>query len=355
MVREKQNMATTDRVFIIAEAGVNHNGDPHLARELVRAAAKAGADAVKFQTFKADKLVAPGTAKAAYQEKNTGSGDQLEMLRSLELSDDTHRELFTLCGDCGIEFMSTPFDEESADFLISLGMKRIKIPSGELTNHPFLRFLAARQLPLILSTGMADLDEIVESVEVIRSAWATAGEERATESLLTILHCTSDYPARLEDVNLRAMRTIGKRTSMPIGYSDHTQGILVSPGAVAMGARVIEKHFTLDKDLPGPDHKASLSLEELGEMVASIRSMEIALGSSEKAATASERPVRALVRRSAVARTAIAAGDVFSRDNIALLRPGTGIPPSDFESILGRPAARPVASGQLLAWDDIAP
>lgn len=352
---KKEQIMTTDKVFIIAEAGVNHNGDPILARELVVAAAKAGADAVKFQTFKAEKLVAPGTPKAAYQEKNTGGGDQLDMLRSLELSDEITRELFNLCDDCGIEFMSTPFDEDSADFLVSMGMRRIKVPSGELTNHPFLRFLAARKLPLILSTGMADLNEIVESVEVIRSAWAKAGEERPIENLLTILHCTSDYPARLEDVNLRAMQTIAKQTSIPIGYSDHTQGILVSQGAVALGARVIEKHFTLDKDLPGPDHKASLSPEELLEMVLSIRSMEVALGSWEKAATASEHPVRALVRRSAVAITAIAAGDIFSRENIALLRPGTGIPPSDFEGILGKRATRSVSSGQVLAWDDITP
>jgi N,N'-diacetyllegionaminate synthase len=341
-------------VFVIAEAGVNHNGDPELACELVRAAAKAGADAVKFQTFKAEKLVAPGTAKAAYQEKNTGSGDQLGMLRSLELSEETHRRLFALCAACGIEFMSTPFDEESADFLVSLGMKRIKVPSGELTNHPFLAFLAAKKLPIIISTGMADLDEIAEAVDVIRRAWAKAGETRAAEDLLTVLHCTSDYPARLQDVNLRAMGTIAERVALPVGYSDHTQGILVSLGAVAMGAGVIEKHFTLDKELPGPDHKASLSLEELDEMVASIRAMEVALGSPEKAATEAERPVRALVRRSVVATRPIAAGEILSGDNLSLLRPGTGIPPSRFDEVLGKRALRDLPAGQVLAWDDIA-
>lgn len=350
---ERKSMTKTNKVFIIAEAGVNHNGDRTLARELVMAAAEAGADAVKFQTFKAEKLVAPGTPKAAYQEKNTEGRDQLEMLRSLELSDDVHMELFNLCEDQGIEFMSTPFDKDSVNFLVSLGMRRIKVPSGELTNHPFLRFLAAQKLPLILSTGMADLDEIIESVEVLKSAWTMAGEEGPIEALLTILHCTSNYPARLEDVNLLAMQAISERTSIPVGYSDHTQGILVSQGAVALGARVIEKHFTLDKELPGPDHKASLSPAELREMISAIRSMEVALGSPDKVATASERPIRALVRRSAVAVTAIAAGDVFSYENIALLRPGTGIPPSKFENILGKRAARPVMSGQLLAWDDI--
>lgn len=350
---ERKNMTKTNQVFIIAEAGVNHNGNRTLARELIAAAAEAGADAVKFQTFKAEKLVAPGTPKAAYQEKNTDGRDQLEMLRLLELSDEVHRELFNLCEDHGIEFMSTPFDEDSANFLISLGMRRIKVPSGELTNHPFLRFLAARKLPLILSTGMADLNEIVESVEVLKSAWAIADEQRPIEALLTILHCTSNYPARLEDVNLLAMQSISKRTSIPVGYSDHTQGILVSQGAVALGARVIEKHFTLDKELPGPDHKASLSPEELREMIRAIRSMEVALGSPDKAATAGERPIRALVRRSAVSIKAIAAGEIFSNENIALLRPGTGIPPSQFESILGTRAARPIVSGQLLTWDDI--
>jgi len=342
-----------DSVFIIAEAGVNHNGNLDLAHELVRAAAKAGADAVKFQTFKADKLVAPGTAKAAYQERNTGAGDQLAMLRSLELSDDAHLHLFELCEDCGIEFMSTPFDEDSANFLISLGMKRIKVPSGELTNHPFLSFLAMKKLPIILSTGMADLGEILEAVDVIKRAWRAVGYDDSKTDILTVLHCTSDYPARLEDVNLRAMLTIGETLALPVGYSDHTQGNLVSLGAVAMGARVIEKHFTLDRSLPGPDHKASLSPEELEEMISLIRKMGIALGSAEKHATPSERSVRTLVRRSVVSTSAIAAGELFTKDNLALLRPGTGIPPSRFVDVLGRSCRTDVPPGHVLAWDDV--
>jgi N,N'-diacetyllegionaminate synthase len=351
LVGKDLNMSA--KVFIIAEAGVNHNGSPELAYDLVRAAARAGADAVKFQTFNAERLVAPGTAKAAYQSENTGAGDQLTMLRSLQLSEDTHRRLCQLCAENCIEFMSTPFDYDSADFLVSLGMKRIKVPSGELTNHPFLAYLARKKLPVILSTGMADLNEIEDAANVLRREWTNSGENRSLKDLLTILHCTSDYPAKLQDVNLRAMHTIGERIEVPVGYSDHTQGILASIAAVSMGACVVEKHFTLDKTLPGPDHKASLSIGELEEMVASIRAVEIALGSSEKSATQAELPVRALVRRSVVAVSAIAKGDVLSQQNIALLRPGTGIPPSAFAEVMGRRVKNDVPAGQPLTWDDL--
>ncbi len=340
------------RVFIIAEAGVNHNGDEDLAIQLVDIAANCGADAVKFQTFSADKLVAKGTAKASYQARETGDGDQHGMLKALELSDAAHERLAQACARHGIEFMSTPFDEEAADMLLDLGMRRIKVPSGELTNLPFLRFLAAKGVPLILSTGMADMQEIDQAVQAVRTTWARMGYIPAADAL-TVLHCTSNYPAAFSDVNLNAMQTIGREIGVPIGYSDHTLGIAVSTAAVALGATVIEKHFTIDKSMSGPDHSASLDPDELKAMVDSIRAVEQCLGSAIKAPTATELPIRALVRRSVTILRDIEAGAILQADDVALLRPGTGIAPAELEQVPGRQARKALTAGTTLNWSDL--
>jgi len=342
-----------NRTFIIAEAGVNHNGDPQLALELVDTAARCGADAVKFQTFSADKLVAPGAEKAEYQKRETGDGNQHAMLKALEISESLHRQLVARCTQVGIEFMSTPFDEEAADFLLSLGMKRIKVPSGEITNEPFLAFLAAKGVPLIISTGMASMDEIRRAVSIIESTRTAAGFAEPLADMLTILHCTSNYPAACGDVNLRAMQSIGRDTGMPVGYSDHTLGLAVSTAAVALGAVVIEKHFTLDRSMSGPDHKASLSPEELTALVRQIRDVEMALGSSVKQPTASELPVRALVRRSVTAARSVIAGTVLAEADLVLLRPGTGITPAELPLVIGKRAAHDLEVGTTLQWSDL--
>lgn len=339
--------------YIIAEAGVNHNGDEKLALQLVETAAACGADAVKFQTFSADKLVRPGADKAEYQKRETGSGDQHSMLKALEMSPELHRKLLARCKEVGIEFMSTPFDEDAVDFLLELGMRRIKVPSGEISNEPFLDFLASKGMPLIVSTGMATLAEIERAVAVIGAARLRAGYTGELASSLTILHCTSNYPAQCSDVNLRAMRTIADATGMPVGYSDHTLGLAVSTAAVALGATVIEKHFTLDRDMPGPDHKASLSPQELAALVRQIRDVEVALGSSVKAPTASELQVRALVRRSVTTARAVTAGSVLAADDLVLLRPGNGIEPREIGQVVGRRAARDLPTGTTLLWPDL--
>jgi N,N'-diacetyllegionaminate synthase len=341
------------KTFIIAEAGVNHNGDPKLALDLVDTAARCGADAVKFQSFSADKLVAPGAEKAEYQKRETGDGNQHAMLKALEMSEELHRKLFSRCAEVGIEFMSTPFDEAAADFLLALGMKRIKVPSGEITNEPFLAFLAAKGVPLIVSTGMASMDEIRRAVEVIEATRKGAGFKQPLASMLTILHCTSNYPAECSDVNLRAMQSIAHDMAVPVGYSDHTLGLAVSTAAVAMGATVIEKHFTLDRSMPGPDHKASLSPEELGQLVRQIRDVEAALGSPIKQPTASELPVRALVRRSVTAAKSIRAGQAITVDDVVLLRPGTGIQPGELSKVFGKHAAHDIDAGTTLRWSDL--
>lgn len=340
------------KVLVIAEVGVNHNGSEDLALQLVDIAARCGADAVKFQTFKADKLVRRGVAKAAYQQAATGDGDQYSMLASLEMSEALHYRLIDRCAEQGIEFMSTPFDEEAADFLVGLGMRRIKIPSGEITNHPFLRFLAQKDCPLILSTGMATLEEIHEAVDVIRKERIRCGLSAPLESMLTVLHCTSNYPAAMSDVNLRAMGTIAMSVKVPVGYSDHTLGLAVSTAAVALGAVVIEKHFTLDSSLPGPDHKASLTPMELAALIAQIRDVERALGSHEKSPNNSELPVRELVRRSVTSAFDLHAGVPVSDVDLCLLRPGTGIPPRELEAVFGRVPVRDIPAGSTLKWSD---
>ncbi|MBA2402574.1 MAG: N-acetylneuraminate synthase [Bradyrhizobium sp.] len=342
------------KTFIIAEAGVNHNGDEKMALELVEAAAKSGADAVKFQTFSADKLARKGAEKAEYQKQATGDGDQHGMLKLLEMSDSLHQRLFARCTELGIEFMSTAFDDESLDFLVALGIKRIKVPSGEITNAPLLRHMASKGLPLIVSTGMAELDEVVVAIGIIRAARESLGFAEPLSDIVTILHCTSNYPAENVDVNLRAMNTMARTTRLPVGYSDHTLGLAVSTGAVALGARVIEKHFTLDSELPGPDHKASLEPDQLATLVQQIRDVEVALGSDIKAPTASELPVRDLVRRSVTTVRPLAAGATVSRDDVTLMRPGTGISPIDLDKVIGRKSARHIPAGETVHWSDIA-
>jgi N,N'-diacetyllegionaminate synthase len=340
------------KTFIIAEAGVNHNGDEKMALALVEAAADSGADAVKFQTFSADKLTRKGAEKAEYQKKTTGEGDQHGMLKALEISEQLHNRLFAHCAKLGIEFMSTAFDEEALDFLIALGIKRIKVPSGEITNVPLLRHMVSKGLPLIVSTGMAGLDEVVAAVDTISETRKARGFAEPLAEMVTILHCTSNYPTDAADVNLRAMTTIARATGLPVGYSDHTLGLAVSTGAVALGATVIEKHFTLDSQLPGPDHKASLEPHQLTALVRQIRDVEVALGSDVKAPTASELPVRDLVRRSVTAARSLAAGVAVGRDDVTLLRPGSGIPPADFDKVIGRKPARSISAGETLNWSD---
>lgn len=340
--------------FIIAEAGVNHNGDRDLAMQLVDVAARCGADAVKFQTFSADKLTRKGTEKAEYQKRMTGDGDQHAMLAKLEMSHELHHALVGRCAELGIEFMSTGFDEEAVDFLVSVGIRRIKVPSGEITNLPFLTHMASKNLPMIVSTGMADMDEVKMSIATIKQERDRLGLTVPLDQMVTILHCTSNYPAAALDVNLRAMLSMGTQTGMPIGYSDHTLGIAISSAAVAMGARVIEKHFTLDKTLPGPDHMASLEPGELQELVRSIREIEAAMGDGVKAPTTSELPVRALVRRSVTTVREIAAGSAISADDISLLRPGNGIEPAHMRAVIGRVANRNLVAGETLQWSDLA-
>jgi N-acetylneuraminate synthase len=338
------------RCFIIAEAGVNHNGQLGLALDLVDAAAAAGADAVKFQTFKTDNVVMRGTEKAAYQKVHTGDGDQYDMIRALELDEAAHAALGERCRQRGIEFMSTPFDEWATDLLLGLGMQRIKIASGELTNRPFLEMLARRNRPLILSTGMATLAEVQRSVQWLQQV----RPQVPAAKWLTVLHCTSNYPAAPADVNLRAMHTLGAALGTPVGYSDHTLGIEVSLAAVAMGATVIEKHFTLDRSLPGPDHQASLDPVQLKALVDSVRSIESALGDGVKAPAASEIPVRDLVRRSAFARRELAAGTQLAAADLIFLRPGTGIGPENIDRLEGRSTRHALQPGQMLAWEDLA-
>jgi N,N'-diacetyllegionaminate synthase len=329
--------------FIIAEAGVNHNGSVELAHRLVDAAADAGADAVKFQTFQAGKLVTAQAKKAAYQQEATGSSEsQLEMLQKLELPLSAYPELISHCRERKILFLSTPFDEESTDLLIKLGMSVLKIPSGEVTNLPFLQFLARKALPMLVSTGMATLGEIENAVQVIRSN----GREN-----FTLLHCVTNYPTPPEEVNLRVMNVLASAFEVPVGYSDHTRGIEVPLAAAALGACVIEKHFTLDHAMEGPDHKASLNPVELTAMVRGIRIVEASLGSGVKKTSAVENETATLVRRSLVAACDIPAGVEVSMEMVAIKRPGSGLPPAMLEYVLGRKTRQAIPMGSLLALD----
>lgn len=318
--------------LIIAEAGVNHNGDLALARRLIEVAAEAGADLVKFQTFSADRLVTRGAPKADYQIQATGQDEgQHAMLRRLELTRDMHLELMTHCNSQGIGFFSTGFDIESVDLLIGLGQSLFKIPSGEITNLPYLRHIAKQGKEIILSTGMASLVEVEAAVHAIESA----GTPRTA---ITLLHCTTEYPTPMAEVNLRAMITLRETFGTRIGYSDHTPGIEVATAAVALGAVVIEKHFTLDRGLPGPDHQASLEPHELKAMVRAIRNIEAALGDGVKQPTGSELRNREIARKSIVAARHIRAGEPFSDENLAAKRPGSGLSPMHWDALIGRPA-----------------
>lgn len=330
------------RVLIIAEAGVNHNGDMNMARRLIDAAADAGADLVKFQTFNANRLVTRSAKKADYQASATGASEsQHTMLQRLELSEAMHHELIAHCATRGIGFFSTAFDLESIDMLTGLGQKIFKVPSGEITNLPYLRHTARAGTPLILSTGMATMADIEAAIDAVEQA----GTPR---SALTVLHCTTEYPTPMAEVNLRAMQSIGMAFGVAVGYSDHTPGIEVAIAAVAMGAQVIEKHFTLDRTLPGPDHQASLEPHELTAMVTAIRNIEVALGDGIKRLTPSEARNKPIARKSLVAARAIDAGEVFTQENLTCKRPGTGMSPMRWDDVIGRRASRAFDADELI-------
>lgn len=332
-------------VFIIAEAGVNHNGDIEIAIKLVDAAVAAGADAIKFQTFVPEEIVTGTAEKAAYQKENVpGQETQLDMIRRLALSKDDFRTLKIYCDHKGIMFLSTPFDYQSVDFLNELGVPLFKIPSGELVNDRFLRYVAARGKPLIISTGMATLGEVEEALEAVQSAG---------NCQITLLHCTSAYPTPYEEVNLQAMVTLRHAFGLPVGYSDHTPGIEVAIAAVAMGAAVIEKHFTLSRRMEGPDHKASLEPDELAAMVRAIRNVEKAVGDGRKRPTPAERDAMRAARRSLVAACKITAGEVITDDKLALKRPGTGISPKMWSLVAGRRARVDIPADTVITWDMI--
>lgn len=330
------------QTLIIAEAGVNHNGDLGLALRLVDVAADAGADLVKFQAFSADRLAVRGARKAAYQETQTGADEtQYEMLRRLELSRADHEALMQRCAERGIGFFSTGFDIQSVDMLASMGQTLFKIPSGEITNLPYLRHIGRLCGKVILSTGMAKLGEIEAALDSLEEAGTLRGQ-------VVVLHCTTEYPAPFAEVNLNALPAMRASLGVQVGYSDHTLGTEVAIAAVALGATVIEKHFTLDRGLPGPDHAASLEPLELAGMVAAIRNIELAMGSSIKGRTPSEVGNAAVVRKSIVAARAIRAGELFSPENITTKRPGTGISPMRWDELVGRPASRDYVQDELI-------
>lgn len=329
-------------VYIIAEAGVNHNGSTALARKLVLAAKKAGADAVKFQTFKADLLAAPSARKAGYQVRTTGKDDsQLAMLKKLELSREAHLSLKAYCRKLGIDFLSSPFDLDSADFLLKLGLRAMKVPSGEITNLPLLRKLAASGRELIVSTGMATLAEVEACLKALYAAGARKGA-------ITLLHCNTEYPTPPADVNLKAMAAMGRKFGLRFGYSDHTEGITVPVAAAALGAELIEKHLTLDKRMKGPDHKASLEPAEFAAMVAAVRAVEQALGDGVKKPTPSEARNAPVARKSITAAAHIRKGERFTDKNIAAMRPGGGLSPMLWDAVIGKKARRAFAPGEKI-------
>lgn len=357
---------TQDRAIIIAEAGVNHNGSLDMALRLVDAAAEAGADLVKFQTFKAESLASASAPKAAYQARTTGSDEsQLDMLRRLELSEPAHERLLDHCKQRGIQFLSTPFDSQSLALLVDrFGLQRVKLGSGDLTNAPLLLSIARKGAAVILSTGMATLGEIEDALGVLafgydkaaasaspaafQAAYADSGRRAALAGLVTLLHCTTEYPAPIEDVNLRAMDTLARAFALPVGYSDHTVGINVAIAAAARGAAIIEKHFTLDRSLPGPDHAASLEPAELTRMVAAIRDVEVCLGDGIKLPKPSELKNIAVARKSLFAAQDIAAGEAFTDLNLTVMRPGNGRSTFDYWSYVGQPARRAYRAGEQI-------
>lgn len=355
------------RILIIAEAGVNHNGSEEIAFQLVDEAAKAGADIVKFQTFKTENLVTQNAQKAEYQKAN-GAGDesQFAMLKKLELSHETHKKLVAHCHQKNIGFLSTPFDASSLDFLVNdLGLSTLKIPSGEITNAPLLLKYGQSRCRLIVSTGMASLAEVESALGVLafglihsadktpdsktlRDAYFSEQGQKALQAHVSLLHCTTEYPAPLEDINLCAMDTLHTAFGLATGYSDHTEGIAIATAAAARGATIIEKHFTLDKSMPGPDHKASLDPGELAQMVQAIRAVEVALGDGLKGPRPSELGNMDVARKSLVASRNIKSGEYFSEDNIAIKRPGLGISPMRYWELLGHTAKRDFNAGDLI-------
>lgn len=355
------------RTLIIAEAGVNHNGDDELAFKLVDAAHKAGADIVKFQTFKAKNLVTKSAEQADYQVENTGKKEsQFEMLKRLELSHESHHKLVKYCQELGIEFLSTAFDAESLDFLINdLGLKTLKIPSGEVTNAPLLLAHAQTGCDLIVSTGMATLAEVEAALGVIafgfindsttkpsiaafKEAYFSDEGQRKLKEKVTLLHCTTEYPAPMEDINLSAMDTMKNAFGLTVGYSDHSEGITIPVGAVARGAVLIEKHFTLDKEMEGPDHKASLAPDELTNMVKSIRQIEVAIGNGIKGPRPSELKNIDVARKSIVAVAPIQEGQIISEEDVIIKRPGTGKSPMEYWELIGTPAKQNYAADEVL-------
>lgn len=327
--------------IIIAEAGVNHNGNLQRALTMVDAAKAAGADYIKFQTFKAERLVTSFGKTAQYQKANCDADSQIDMLRQLELSYDSFRILSDYCREKEIGFLSTPFDKESIEFLLSLDMDFMKVPSGEITDLPYLRHIAATKIPVIISTGMSSLDDIRNAVSVFYKEGYNAGT-------MTLLHCNTEYPTPMKDVNLKAMVTMREIFGMPVGYSDHTKGIEIPVAATALGATVIEKHFTLSRQLPGPDHVASLEPDELSAMVSAIRNVSTALGSGEKCITKSERKNIPVARKSIVAARDITAGEIFTEENITVKRPGTGLSPMMWDEVIGTTASRNFPADSLI-------
>lgn len=330
------------KTFIIAEAGVNHNGSVELAKKMIDIAAETGADAVKFQTFKAENLVSRFAAKAEYQKKNTDADEsQFDMIKRLELNKDAHRKLMDYGKDKGIIFLSSPFDLGSIDLLNKLGLEIFKIPSGEITNLPYLRKIGSLKKKVILSTGMADLGEIKDALDILLSA----GTEK---SKITVLHCNTEYPTPYEDVNLSAMLTIRNAFGVAVGYSDHTLDIEVSIAAVALGATIIEKHFTMDRNMSGPDHKASLEPDGLHNMVRAIRNVEKAFGTGIKKASPSELRNRQIARKSIVAARDIMAGEIFTEDNITGKRSGAGISLMEWDLVIGKSAKRNFTADEII-------
>jgi N-acetylneuraminate synthase/N,N'-diacetyllegionaminate synthase len=329
-----------DTVYFIAEAGVNHNGDLGIAERLVDAAADAGADAVKFQTFTADRLVTPSAQTVDYQEETTGEETQLEMLEQYELDETAHERLVDYCDERDITFLSTPFDRESATLLDDLGLPAIKIGSGELDNLPLLEYVAELGRPMIVSTGMGTLSEVRTAYDAIRS-----GDEQLP---LVLLHCTSVYPARMDEVNLRAMQTLDDEFPVPIGYSDHTTAVETPGFAVAAGATFVEKHFTLDRTLPGPDHEASLEPDELADAVSIAIEAARAKGSADKEPAERELENRSVIRKSLHAATAVDAGDELTEENVGIVRPADGLPPADRQRVLGTKVTKPLRPGEAI-------
>lgn len=330
-------------IIIIAEAGVNHNGSLAAAKQMVLAARNAGADYIKFQTFSPEKLVSVYAEKAEYQKQTTGTEEsQLEMLKKLALTQEDFLELKTYCRQQGIGFLSTPFDLDSIHFLDKLNMDFWKLPSGEITNLPYLLEIARTEKPVVMSTGMCGMEEIGQAVDCLKKAGTPE---------ITLLHCNTEYPTPMEDVNLKAMITMEKEFSLPVGYSDHTQGIEIPVAAAALGACVLEKHFTLDRGMEGPDHQASLEPEELKAMVAAVRNVEEALGSGKKEPSQSEQKNRAVARKSIVAKCRIKKGERFSEENLTVKRPGTGISPMRWPELMGQTADRDYAEDELIGKD----